>query len=57
MPSEDVTANCIAPGLIASAMTDKLNEKQREAILGRIPAGQAWHAGRCSRCCGLSRLE
>jgi 3-oxoacyl-[acyl-carrier protein] reductase len=36
----NVTANCIAPGLIASAMTDKLNEKQREAILSRIPAAK-----------------
>jgi 3-oxoacyl-[acyl-carrier protein] reductase len=35
-----VTANCIAPGFIASPMTDKLNEKQREAILGRVPAGR-----------------
>jgi 3-oxoacyl-[acyl-carrier protein] reductase len=33
----NVTANCIAPGMIASAMTEKLNEKQREAILARIP--------------------
>ena len=33
-----VTANLIAPGFIASAMTDKLNEKQREAILVRVPA-------------------
>ena len=36
----DVTANCIAPGFIATAMTDKLNEKQRESILGRVPAGR-----------------
>ncbi len=35
-----VTANAIAPGFIASAMTDKLNEKQREAILARVPAGR-----------------
>jgi 3-oxoacyl-[acyl-carrier protein] reductase len=35
-----VTANCIAPGLIASPMTDKLNDKQREAILARVPAGR-----------------
>jgi 3-oxoacyl-[acyl-carrier protein] reductase len=35
-----VTANCIAPGFITSAMTDKLNEKQREAILARVPAGR-----------------
>ena len=35
-----VTANCIAPGFISSPMTDKLNEKQREAILARVPAGR-----------------
>jgi 3-oxoacyl-[acyl-carrier protein] reductase len=35
-----VTANCIAPGFIATAMTEKLNEKQREAILARVPAGR-----------------
>jgi 3-oxoacyl-[acyl-carrier protein] reductase len=35
-----VSANCIAPGFIATAMTDKLNDKQREAILARVPAGR-----------------
>jgi 3-oxoacyl-[acyl-carrier protein] reductase len=35
-----ITANCIAPGFIASAMTDKLNDKQREAILARVPAAR-----------------
>jgi 3-oxoacyl-[acyl-carrier protein] reductase len=35
-----VTANCIAPGFIATAMTDKLNDKQRDAILARVPAGR-----------------
>jgi 3-oxoacyl-[acyl-carrier protein] reductase len=35
-----VTANAIAPGFIATAMTDKLNDKQREAILVRVPAGR-----------------
>jgi 3-oxoacyl-[acyl-carrier protein] reductase len=33
-----ITVNCIAPGFIASAMTDKLNEKQRETIMAAIPA-------------------
>ncbi|RIK88710.1 MAG: 3-oxoacyl-[acyl-carrier-protein] reductase [Hyphomicrobiales bacterium] len=32
-----VTVNCIAPGFIESAMTDKLNDKQKEAIMGAIP--------------------
>jgi 3-oxoacyl-[acyl-carrier protein] reductase len=36
----NVTANCIAPGMIVSPMTDKLNDKQREAILAKVPAGR-----------------
>jgi 3-oxoacyl-[acyl-carrier protein] reductase len=36
----NVTANCIAPGIIASAMIDRLNDKQRETILARVPAGR-----------------
>jgi len=37
--SRNITVNCIAPGFIASPMTDVLNEAQREAILAKIPAG------------------
>jgi 3-oxoacyl-[acyl-carrier protein] reductase len=40
----NVTANCIAPGIIASAMTDKLNDKQREAILARVPMARLGNA-------------
>lgn len=36
----NVTANSIAPGIITSAMTDKLNDKQRETILSKVPAGK-----------------
>jgi 3-oxoacyl-[acyl-carrier protein] reductase len=35
-----VTVNCVAPGFIDTAMTQSLNEAQREALLGRIPAGR-----------------
>lgn len=35
-----ITVNCIAPGFIESPMTDVLNEKQREKILGEIPRGE-----------------
>ncbi len=35
-----VTANCVAPGFIVTPMTDKLTDKQREAILARIPANR-----------------
>ncbi len=38
--SRNITVNCVAPGFIASPMTDALNEQQRAAILGRIPAGR-----------------
>jgi len=35
--SRNITVNCVAPGFIETAMTDKLNDKQREAIMGAIP--------------------
>ena len=35
-----ITVNCVAPGFIQSAMTDALNEKQRESILRTVPAGR-----------------
>ncbi len=38
--SRNLTVNCIAPGFITSPMTDALNEKQREGILGRVPMGR-----------------
>ncbi|MFN4286878.1 MAG: 3-oxoacyl-[acyl-carrier-protein] reductase [Brevundimonas sp.] len=38
--SRGITVNCIAPGFIASPMTDVLNDQQREAILTRIPASR-----------------
>ena len=38
--SRNITVNCVAPGFIQSPMTDALNEKQKEAIMGTIPAGR-----------------
>jgi len=38
--SRGITVNCIAPGMIETAMTDVLSESQREQLLGRIPAGR-----------------
>ena len=40
LASRSITVNCIAPGFMASAMTDALNDQQRESILSRIPIGQ-----------------
>lgn len=40
LASRAVTVNCIAPGFIATPMTDGLNEKQKEAIIAKVPAGR-----------------
>jgi 3-oxoacyl-[acyl-carrier protein] reductase len=38
--SRGITVNCVAPGFIETAMTDKLNEAQRTGILTAVPAGR-----------------
>jgi 3-oxoacyl-[acyl-carrier protein] reductase len=38
--SRGVTVNCVAPGFIASPMTDGLDDKQRAAILADVPVGR-----------------
>jgi 3-oxoacyl-[acyl-carrier protein] reductase len=38
--SRGITVNCVAPGFIDTAMTRALDEKQREALIGRVPAGR-----------------
>ena len=43
--SRGITVNCIAPGFMTSAMTDALNDAQREAILGKIPMGAMGSGG------------
>ena len=35
-----ITVNCIAPGMITTAMTDKLNDEQRARIAAAIPMGR-----------------
>jgi len=35
-----ITVNCIAPGAITTAMTEKLTAEQRARLLGAIPAGR-----------------
>jgi 3-oxoacyl-[acyl-carrier protein] reductase len=48
--SRNITVNTIAPGFIASAMTDELNDKQRESILGTIPSGRLGTAEEVAGC-------
>ena len=38
--SRGITANAIAPGFIATAMTDKLTDEQKEKINVQIPAAR-----------------
>jgi len=40
LASRNVTVNCVAPGFIATPMTDVLSDKQKESILARVPAGR-----------------
>jgi len=40
LAARSVTVNAVAPGFIATPMTDVLNDKQKESILGRVPAGK-----------------
>ncbi|KFB10543.1 3-oxoacyl-[acyl-carrier-protein] reductase [Nitratireductor basaltis] len=35
--TRNITVNAVAPGFIESAMTEKLNDKQRDSIMGAIP--------------------
>jgi 3-oxoacyl-[acyl-carrier protein] reductase len=49
--SRNVTVNCVAPGFIASPMTEALSEVQREAILARIPAGRLGDGGDIAAAC------
>lgn len=38
--SRGITVNCVAPGFIATAMTEKLNDDQKSGILAQVPAGR-----------------
>jgi 3-oxoacyl-[acyl-carrier protein] reductase len=40
LASRNITVNCVAPGFIASPMTDVLPDAQKEALTTRIPAGR-----------------
>jgi 3-oxoacyl-[acyl-carrier protein] reductase len=42
--SRGITVNCIAPGFVKTAMTDKLNDNQKEAIKSQIPTGRLGEA-------------
>ncbi len=43
--SRGITVNCVAPGFITTAMTDKLTDDQKASILKNVPAGRMGDAG------------
>jgi 3-oxoacyl-[acyl-carrier protein] reductase len=49
--ARNITVNCIAPGFIASPMTEALNDQQKQAILGRIPAGRLGSGAEVAAAC------
>ena len=38
--SRGITVNCVAPGFIQTAMTDALNDQQKEKLAAVIPMGR-----------------
>jgi 3-oxoacyl-[acyl-carrier protein] reductase len=55
--ARSVTVNCVAPGFIASPMTDALNDAQKEAITARIPAGRLGGGGDIAAACAYLASE
>ena len=51
LASRGITVNAVAPGFMTSAMTDALNDQQREAILSRIPLGAMGSGGDIGAAC------
>ena len=37
---KNINVNCISPGFIATAMTDQIDEKHKDAIIAKIPSGR-----------------
>ena len=48
--SRGITVNCVAPGFIATAMTDNLADDQKQAMLERIPVGRFGDPGDVAGC-------
>jgi len=43
--SRGITVNAVAPGFVATAMTEKLTDEQKAAILAQIPTGRMGEPG------------
>jgi 3-oxoacyl-[acyl-carrier protein] reductase len=49
--ARSITVNCVAPGFIASPMTEALNDQQKQGILAKIPAGRLGTGGDVAAAC------
>ena len=52
-----ITVNCVAPGFIETAMTEALDEGQRERLLANIPAGRMGEADEVAACVAFLAAE
>jgi len=50
LASRNITVNCVAPGFIATPMTDKLTDEQKAKLAERIPVGRLGSAGDVAAC-------
>lgn len=55
--SRGITVNCVAPGYIETAMTDALNDEQRDKILSVIPSGRIGQPGDVASACAFLASE
>lgn len=51
MASRNITVNAIAPGYVSTDMTDKLNEKQKEAVISQVPLNRIATPGDIAKAC------
>jgi 3-oxoacyl-[acyl-carrier protein] reductase len=47
---KNININCVSPGFIKTEMTEKINEKSKEILIGKIPAGKIGSGEDVSNC-------
>ncbi len=57
LANRNITINCVAPGFIASDMTEMLNDQQKDAILTQIPMGRMGDANEVAAVVGFLCTE
>jgi 3-oxoacyl-[acyl-carrier protein] reductase len=57
LASRNITVNCVAPGFIATAMTDKLSEDQKSRLMAAIPLGRFGEGADVAACVAFLASE